>query len=115
MLSLKTVAASATAADKIAKIGVLAPMTGGAAADGEETLRGVQLAVDEINAAGGEDTINVKTIAGHTFVNAGADSDTINVSDTVPIAPGDLIGVVEQIKAIGKDPSVVTATLAAAP
>ena len=39
------VAASASAADKIAKIGVLAPMTGGAAADGEETLRGVQMAV----------------------------------------------------------------------
>ena len=53
------VAASATAADKIAKIGVLAPMTGGAAADGEETLRGVQLAVDEINAAGG--------VAGYKF------------------------------------------------
>ena len=53
------VAASATAADKIAKIGVLAPMTGDAAADGEETLRGVQLAVDEINAAGG--------VAGYKF------------------------------------------------
>ncbi len=53
------VAASASAADKIAKIGVLAPMTGGAAADGEETLRGVQMAVDEINAAGG--------VAGYKF------------------------------------------------
>ncbi len=53
------VAASAAAADKIAKIGVLAPMTGGAAADGEETLRGVQMAVDEINAAGG--------VAGYKF------------------------------------------------
>ena len=44
---------SAVAAEKIAKIGVLAPMTGGAAADGEETLRGVTMAVEEINAAGG--------------------------------------------------------------
>ncbi len=52
-------AAGAVAADKITKIGVLAPMTGGAAADGEETLRGVKMAVEEINAAGG--------INGHTF------------------------------------------------
>ncbi len=53
------VAFSANAANKIAKIGVLAPMSGGAAADGEETLRGVKMAVEEINAAGG--------IAGYDF------------------------------------------------
>jgi len=52
-------AVSASAADKIAKIGVLAPMSGGAAADGEETLRGVKMAVEEVNAAGG--------IAGYKF------------------------------------------------
>lgn len=35
------------------KIGLLAPLTGPAAADGQEYQRGAQLAVDEINAAGG--------------------------------------------------------------
>jgi branched-chain amino acid transport system substrate-binding protein len=41
------------------KIGVLAPLTGGSAADGEEIVRGVTLAVEEANAAGG--------VAGHVF------------------------------------------------
>jgi branched-chain amino acid transport system substrate-binding protein len=35
------------------KIGLLAPLTGPAAADGQEFQRGAQLAIDEINAAGG--------------------------------------------------------------
>lgn len=38
---------------KVIKIGVLAPLTGGAAADGEEIVRGAKLAVKEINDAGG--------------------------------------------------------------
>src|SRR5690606_33097695 len=47
----------AYAQDKVAKIGLMAPITGGAAADGQEMVKGAQLAVDEINAAGG--------VAGH--------------------------------------------------
>ncbi len=43
----------------VVKIGVLAPVTGKAAADGEEMVNGAQLAVDELNAAGG--------VGGHTF------------------------------------------------
>ena len=43
----------------VIKIGVLAPLTGTSAADGEEMVRGVQLAVKEINAAGG--------VLGYTF------------------------------------------------
>ncbi len=35
------------------KIGVLAPLTGGAAGTGQAQLKGFQLAIDEINAAGG--------------------------------------------------------------
>jgi hypothetical protein len=35
------------------KIGLLAPLTGPASADGQEFQRGAQLAVDELNAAGG--------------------------------------------------------------
>jgi len=38
-------------------VGVLAPLTGGAAADGQEMVRGVELAVKDLNAAGG--------VAGH--------------------------------------------------
>ncbi|MGD0565621.1 MAG: ABC transporter substrate-binding protein [Roseiarcus sp.] len=48
----------AAAADEI-KIGVLAPLTGPSASDGEEYVRGVTWAVEEANARGG--------VAGHTF------------------------------------------------
>jgi branched-chain amino acid transport system substrate-binding protein len=44
---------------EVVKIGVLAPVTGKAAADGQEMVNGAQMAVDELNTAGG--------IAGHTF------------------------------------------------
>jgi branched-chain amino acid transport system substrate-binding protein len=50
---------SAPAESKVVKIGVLAPLTGQAAADGEEMVRGAQLAVKEINEKGG--------VAGYTF------------------------------------------------
>lgn len=43
----------------VVKIGVLAPISGNAAADGDEVVKGAQLAVDEINTAGG--------VKGHTF------------------------------------------------
>lgn len=43
----------------VVKIGVLAPVSGAQAADGQEMVNGAQLAVDELNAAGG--------VAGHTF------------------------------------------------
>ncbi|MFK7751081.1 MAG: ABC transporter substrate-binding protein [Sedimentitalea sp.] len=43
----------------VVKIGVLAPVSGAQAADGQEMVNGAQMAVDELNAAGG--------IAGHTF------------------------------------------------
>ncbi|MEQ9643243.1 MAG: ABC transporter substrate-binding protein [Alphaproteobacteria bacterium] len=58
-LALGATAMTAQAQDKVSKIGVLAPLTGGAAADGQEMVRGVQLAVDEINAKGG--------VAGYKF------------------------------------------------
>ena len=46
-------------AQNVTKIGVLAPLTGGSAADGEEMIRGAQLAINELNASGG--------VAGYTF------------------------------------------------
>jgi branched-chain amino acid transport system substrate-binding protein len=54
-----TLSAGAAWADGIVKIGVLAPMTGPASADGEEFVRGATLAIEEANAAGG--------VAGYTF------------------------------------------------
>ncbi len=39
--------------DKTLKLGVTLPLSGGAAADGQPTLKGAQLAVDEINDKGG--------------------------------------------------------------
>ncbi|MBY5989962.1 ABC transporter substrate-binding protein [Roseovarius atlanticus] len=52
-------ASAGLAAADVVKIGVLAPVSGPQAADGQEMVNGAQLAVDELNAAGG--------VAGHTF------------------------------------------------
>ena len=49
----------AAAQAEVVKIGVLAPVSGKAAADGQEMVNGAQMAVDELNAKGG--------VAGHTF------------------------------------------------
>lgn len=51
--------AAAPALAEVVKLGVLAPLTGPAAADGEEYVQGARLAIDELNAAGG--------VAGYTF------------------------------------------------
>jgi len=56
----------AAAQDKVAKIGVLAPLTGGAAADGNEMVNGAKLAVEEINAAGGVAGYKLDVIVGDT-------------------------------------------------
>ncbi len=62
--ALTTLATTAAYADLV-KIGVLAPLTGPTASDGEEFVRGVELAVEEVNAEGG--------VAGHTFEVVPAD------------------------------------------
>ena len=46
-------APSAAASKGTLKVGVTLPLSGGAAADGQPTLKGAQLAVDQANAAGG--------------------------------------------------------------
>jgi branched-chain amino acid transport system substrate-binding protein len=59
-LAVTTALGGALAAQaEIVKIGLLAPLTGPAAADGEEFVRGVEWAIEEANAAGG--------VAGFTF------------------------------------------------
>lgn len=57
-------AVTASLAD-VVKIGVMAPLTGPTASDGEEFVKGVELAVKEANANGG--------VAGHTFEVVTAD------------------------------------------
>ena len=56
----------ASAQDKVTKIGILAPLTGGAAADGNEMVNGAKLAVDEINAAGGVAGYKLEVVVGDT-------------------------------------------------
>ncbi|UYV35760.1 ABC transporter substrate-binding protein [Rhodobacteraceae bacterium D3-12] len=57
--ALGLIASAGVAAAEVVKIGVLAPVSGGQAADGQEMVKGAQLAIDELNAAGG--------IGGYTF------------------------------------------------
>ena len=55
-----------SAADKVVKLGVLAPLTGGSAADGEEMVRGLTLAVEEANANGGVAGYKFEVVQGDT-------------------------------------------------
>jgi branched-chain amino acid transport system substrate-binding protein len=57
------------------KIGLLAPLTGDAAADGEEMVRGATIAVDEINAAGGVEGYQLELVVGDA-VNMQSDAIT---------------------------------------
>jgi len=82
--AMATIFASAPAFADVVKIGVLAPLTGPAAADGQEYQRGIQLAIDEVNAAGG--------INGHTFELATGDvkdQSASNVTSAVERLLGD--------------------------
>lgn len=54
------------AGGKVVKIGVIAPLTGGAAADGEEQVRGAQMAVKDLNAAGGINGYTFEVVSGDT-------------------------------------------------
>lgn len=68
----------------VVKIGLLAPLTGPAAADGQEFQRGAQMAIDEANAGGGID--------GHTFelvVGDVKDQSAANVTSAVERLLGD--------------------------
>lgn len=65
------------------KIGVLAPVSGKQAADGQEMVNGAQLAIDELNAAGG--------VAGYTFELAVGDVGDAS-ADAVSTAAERLLG-----------------------
>ena len=64
-LSLLSIALAACsgASNETIKLGYIGPLTGDAASYGADTLHGVQIAVDEINAAGGIDGKQVELIA----------------------------------------------------
>ena len=82
-IAIATVATlPASASDKVAKIGLLAPLSGAAAADGEEMRRGTQLAIDEINAAGG--------VAGYML--------EVAIGDTKDLSPDAVISAFERLK-----------------
>jgi branched-chain amino acid transport system substrate-binding protein len=76
-------ASDSFAVGKVGKIGVLAPLTGGSAADGEEMVRGLTLAVEAVNAKGG--------VAGYTFEIAQGDTRN-QQSDAVTSAVERLLG-----------------------
>lgn len=87
LLAATVVAAAMTsggASAKVIKIGLLTPLTGPASADGQEFQRGAQMAVDEVNAAGG--------IGGNTFelvIGDVKDSSSGNVTSAVERLLGD--------------------------
>lgn len=61
-LLFSTLLFSSAAEEKVVKIGLLAPITGLMAADGLESERGAQLAIKEINAAGGINGYKLKLL-----------------------------------------------------
>ena len=65
LVYLAALISPAQAAETI-KIGVLAPISGPAGADGQEFVRGTQLAVDEINANGGVVGYKFEVVTGDT-------------------------------------------------
>lgn len=71
------------AAADVVKIGVLAPVSGPAAADGQEKVNGARLAVDEVNAKGG--------IKGYTFELVVGDTGEMG-ADAVASAAERLLG-----------------------
>jgi len=71
----------AQAADKVAKIGVLGQITGKSSADGQESVRGAQMAIDEANANG--------VVAGYKF--------QLVVGDVKDGAAGDVTSTVERL------------------
>ena len=54
------------AGEQVVKVGVLAPITGEAAADGEEMVRGAELAVEEANESGRVDGFRFEVVVGDT-------------------------------------------------
>jgi branched-chain amino acid transport system substrate-binding protein len=72
-------APSAWAADKVVKFGLLAQVTGASSADAQESIRGAQMAIDEVNAKGGIDGYTFKLEVGD--VKNGGAGDVTNAAE----------------------------------
>ena len=70
---------AARAADKVVKIGMLGQITGKSSADGQESIRGAQMAIDEADAAGGIDGYKFELVIGD--VKDGAAGDVTSAAE----------------------------------
>jgi branched-chain amino acid transport system substrate-binding protein len=93
------------------QIGYIGPLTGDAAAFGKDTLNGVKLAVDEINAAGGINGMTVELIAedGRCTPNdaASAAQKLVNVDKVVAIVGGQCSAETMAVAPIAEDGKVI--------
>ena len=93
VLAMTMTFASAAVAEDALKIGVIGPMTGGAAVYGNAVARGAQIAVNEINALGGMQVIldvqddEADPEKGINAYNATLDNGTQMILGTVTTAP----------------------------
>jgi Ca2+-binding RTX toxin-like protein len=69
------------------------------------TIQNTHLGVTTVNANGGGDTVNVRTIAGVTTVNGGDGSDTINVGSLASVTGGTVDGIGALLTINGNDPT----------
>ena len=71
------------------KIGILAPLTGPSAADGEEFVRGVEWAVEEVNASGGIKAYTFETVVAdvkdHSAANVSSAAERLLGTDDVHV------------------------------
>jgi ABC-type branched-subunit amino acid transport system substrate-binding protein len=84
VLSMLVMAQTST---RVIKIGILAPLSGNSAADGEEMVRGAQLAVKELNAAGGVAGYRFEVVSGDTKDQTPALSSASPVTKTYILWP----------------------------
>ena len=70
---------AAREADKVVKIGMLGQITGKSSADGQESIRGAQMAIDEANAAGGIGGYKFQLVVGD--VKDGAAGDVTSAAE----------------------------------
>jgi branched-chain amino acid transport system substrate-binding protein len=85
------------------KLGVTLPLSGGAAADGQPTLKGAQLAVDQINEKGGVDGYTIKLVPLDHSVNGKYNEQQASQDMQTFVSDAAVIGVVGPYNsAVGK-------------
>src|SRR3954467_677274 len=76
------------------KLGVTLPLSGGAAADGQPTLKGAQLAVDQINEKGGVNGYTIKLVPLDHSVNGKYNEQQASQDMQTFVSDAAVIGVV---------------------